>query len=161
MTIYCSTSSTGLNRYSFYADPRYHDYHRSTQGSSFTSDYSTPNSTHPVNYSPYINRIDNYNSLPKRSEKHQSAAYEDYQIIPTCKPYHQRSTVSHQRYKSYDSATVSNNNTSQRGAPSDPLNDYDDPTRVENTLYAKIRRGPPSLPPQNGTRGPISKPAQV
>lgn len=149
-----SAGSAGhQNRYSFYADPRYHDYHRSTQGSNYaTTDYSTStgSTTRPVQHSPYINRIDNYSSLPKRAEKHQSAIYDDYQVIPSSKSY-QPISSHHQRYKSYDSTTHSNNNTSQQRNASDPLQDYDDP------MYAQIRKTPHS---NNNSRN-VSKPAQV
>lgn len=135
-----SNSTSAQSRYSFYADPRYHDYHRSTQGGQYNHLNQNGSNQSSVQRSPYLNRLDTYNSLPKRDKPQ----YPNDYSLPSTNSSKHSTTGHHQRYKSYDS--------NSKSAAHDPLHDYDDPTRVNNSLYAQIRK-----PPIGG----ISNPARV
>lgn len=140
-------SSSIPSRYSFYADPRYHDYHRSTQPNYYPSnDHNSnidPSSQYPslpsqTHRPPLPNGVESYNnSLPKPKLTAQNS---DYAAINKVSKPAGRS-ISHQRFPSYDStsAPFSVNTNSVRH---DVILDYDDPKGAENSLYAKVRKAP-------------------
>ena len=137
-------SSSIPNRYSFYADPRYHDYHRSTQHShyppnDYNSNINTQSqcSTTAPHQSPFNNRADSYNnSLPKVKAPTNSS---DYAAIN--KPGSQGRPRGHQRYPSYDSSSAPFQTSST--LRQEIILDYDDPQGAENSLYARVRKHPP------------------
>lgn len=156
----CSTSNSVLNRYSFYADPRYHDYHRSTQSNyyppnDYNSNIHSSISAHPPPKteqqktetgprSPYINRTDGYNSLPKQRDwpVQPQTSHNNYVAIPTNQENGSRAK-GHRRYPSYDSASPSHhpkaNGTHTR---KEVILDYDDPRSADNSVYARVRKPP-------------------
>jgi len=135
------------NRYSFYADPRYHDYHRSTQPNYHPThnDYNSNSKSHSER-SPYLNRDPAYSSLSKRER-----LPHNYDYAKANGGGLNHTSPAHKRYTSYDSAAAAFK-PNGRTNPGE-LSDYDDPRGADNSIYARIRK-----PPLSGT---VSNPARV
>jgi len=127
------------NRYSFYADPRYHDYHRSTQPAYSKPNDSNSNIDSSAQYhsisdrvvaqrSPFINRTDAYNSLPKRDRP---AQYTDTNDMYTSVDRGRN------RYPPHDTTSAGYH---QKTNGSNRYTNLDDPSGADNSIYAKVSK---------------------
>ena len=144
------------DRYSFYADPRYHDYHRSTQPHFHPTPHNDYNSNikshHPGNStqrSPYLNRDPAYSSLSNIIRLPYN--YDFFKPNQSNGGGINHPSPAHKRFTSYDSAAAAYK-PSSRTNPGE-LSAYDDPRGADNSIYARIRKPPLS--------GSVSNPARV
>ncbi|XP_067934733.1 partitioning defective 3 homolog isoform X12 [Watersipora subatra] len=132
-------SNSVPNRASFYADPRYHDYHRSTQSNYYPNDHNSNVSAQqpplvPAHRSSVTSKIDAYNnSVAKPTPANNNSDYA--KINKADRP------GAHRRFPSYDSSAAPFHLTSNRHEH-DVILDYDDPQGSENSLYARVRKQP-------------------
>lgn len=143
------STSNPSNRYSFYADPRYHDYHRSTSKDALPY-YSVSQKRETTFFNPPV-RADMQSSSPPQTFGNYTTVVPPPPVnstgnsngAPRVPPH-----AAHTRYASYDSAA----NMAGFHSNENNMSDYDDPRNSDNSLYAQIRK-----PPIGG----VAKPARV